>query len=664
MKQMGNWEKKLTMQVMAALLASAAMGTTAFAAEAVHGESADVAADVYELEDTVVTAERRPTKKMETPANTTVITAREIEDNHYQSVDEAIGHVNGVSIVRMGGGLRSYVRINGDDRVVIMIDGQKLNDDQGSASGKFSADLNMIPSIDNIQRIEIVKGGSSALYGSDAVGGVINIITKNAVKNETKVDINTGSWGSHNYTLSTQGKENDFSWFITGGLQKRGHFDYKFDGNSPTMENSDYNNNSFSMKLKNRFSDANSLVVSYNHKSVDSGLYDCFGSTSSLPSSYGNRLQENFNNYAVTWNYNEDKDVPAYIRFFYNEKTINMGGQDPITYAVLQHAPMYNRVMGIDTQRGWKLSNKHALVTGSEWHQSNSSNSLNGYEDRKLTNISLFVQDTWKFADKWTLVPGLRMDSHSAFGTHWSPKVAINYLADADTQVYASWGRVFKAPTADDLYYKAWGTYGNPDLQAETGYTATIGMNHNFNEKTSVGISFFQSRLNDAIAWLNIPGTWDYRATNLEEEKRQGMELSFKQELSPMWSYDIGYSYIRREATKKANGIAMGVDPSNLQPNGYRIGVHYKSGAWKANLLGTIGSGLDAQYYNNNSSYNVWDFNLSYDIKKNLTTYFKVNNLTNQEHFEQKGSLASAWGPASYYPCAGRFYQVGLTCTF
>lgn len=655
MKQMGNWEKKLTMQVMTALLASAAMGTTAFAAEAVHGESADVAADVYELEDTVVTAERRPTKKMETPANTTVITAREIEDNHYQSVDEAIGHVNGVSIVRMAGGLRSYVRINGDDRVVIMIDGQKLNDDQGSASGKFSADLNMIPSIDNIQRIEIVKGGSSALYGSDAVGGVINIITKNAVKNETKVDINTGSWGSHNYTLSTQGKENDFSWFITGGLQKRGHFDYKFDGNSPTMENSDYNNNSFSMKLKNRFSDANSLVVSYNHKSVDSGLYDCFGSTSSLPSSYGNRLQENFNNYAVTWNYNEDKDVPAYIRFFYNEKTINMGGQDPITYAVLQHAPMYNRVMGIDTQRGWKLSNKHALVTGSEWHQSNSSNSLNGYEDRKLTNISLFVQDTWKFADKWTLVPGMRMDNHSAFGTHWSPKVAINYLADADTQVYASWGRVFKAPTADDLYYNAGIMHSNPNLKEETGYTATIGINHNLNDKTSMGISFFQSRLKDAITWMGLPsGIWE--ATNIDDEKRRGMELSFKQEISPMWSYDLGYSYIKREATKQ--GSPMAVDTSNLQPNGYRIGVHYKSGSWKANLLGTIGSGLEAQYYNNNSSYNVWDFNLSYDIKQNITTYFKVNNLTNQEYYEQKNSTYG------YYPCAGRFYQVGLTCTF
>ena len=79
------------------------------------------------------------------------------------------------------------------------------------------------------------------------------------------------------------------------------------------------------------------------------------------------------------------------------------------------------------------------------------------------------MQDTWKFAKKWTLVPGMRMDNHSMFGTHWSPKIAINYLADADTQVYASWGRVFKAPTADDLYYNNYGCVGNPNLRPETG---------------------------------------------------------------------------------------------------------------------------------------------------------------------------------------------------
>lgn len=647
MKQTGKWNRKLAFQVAAALLAGTMAGSTALAAG--NGPDSQVtedgSVDVYELEDTVVTAERIPTRKMETPANMTIITAKEIEDNHYRSVDEAVGHVNGVSIVRMAGGLRSYVRINGDDRVVLLVDGQRLNDDQGSADGRFSADLNMIPSMDNIQRIEIVKGGGSALYGSDAVGGVINIITKNAVKNQTKVDISTGSWGSHNYEISTQGKEKDFSWFITGGLQKRGHFDYKFNGNSPTMANSDYNNNSFSMKLKNRFSASDSMAFSYAHRSVDDGQYYCYG----LTSASNLRLMENFNNYNLTWNFKEDTDVPGYLRFFYNYKWIDQSGS------------FSNRTMGLDAQYGWHLNDTNTLLTGAEWHQSNSENVAVGrYQGKKITNRSIFLQDTWKFADKWTLVPGLRMDNHSMFGTHWSPKIAVNYLADTDTQIYASWGRVFKAPTADDLYYHIPGPYGmlgDPNLKPETGYTETIGINHNINESTSIGFSVFQSELHDAINWM--PGT-PWKATNVDKEKSRGLELSFKQELSPMWSYDLGYSYIKREATFR--GSPMIADSGNLQPNGYRIGIHYKSGAWKANLLGTIGSGLDAQYYNNNSSYNVWDFNLSYDIKKNITTYFKVNNITNQEHFEQKAGIS--WPPVTYYPCAGRFYQVGLTCTF
>ena len=130
--------------------------------------------------------------------------------------------------------------------------------------------------------------------------------------------------------------------------------------------------------------------------------------------------------------------------------------------------------------------------------------------------------------------------------------------------------------------------------------------------------------------------------------------------LSPMWSYDLGYSYIKREVDENA-GMGMVLD-SNLQPNGYKLGVHYISGAWKANLLGTIGSGLEAKYYNGNSSYNIWDFNLSYEINNQLTTYFKVNNLTNQEYYEDGSS--SGWSGTTYYPCGGRFYKVGFNLTF
>lgn len=616
---------------------------------ALAAENADVhsgGADVYEMDDTIVTAERMPSKTMETPANVAVITAKEIANNHFASLDEAIGHVNGISVVRGAGGERQYVRINGDDRVVIMVDGQKLNDDQGGLVGRSSVDMNMLPTMENIQRIEIVKGGGSALYGSDAVGGVINIITKKVYKNQTKIDMNTGSWNTHNYEISTQGRENDFSWLITGGIQRRGHFDYKFDGNSPTMENSDYNNNSFSMKLNNRFSDAESMTIYYAHRSVDAGQFNCYGMTSA-PNTWGLRLRENFNNYNVTYNFKEDTVVPAYVRWFYNDKYIDQSGS------------FNNRTIGVDYQDGWKLSDKHTLVVGGEWQQGRAENKASGYQDARVTKEAVYLQDTWKLADKWTLVPGVRMDHHSKFGTHWSPKIALNYLADKDTHVYASWGKVFKAPTMDDLYYNSYGYYGNTNLNPETGYTATIGMDHNFNENTSAGISFFRSEINDVIDWLHVGPS--YYASNIKKEKRTGMELSFKQKLSPMWSYDLGYSYIKRERDNN-NGVGM-VLQDNLQPNGYKIGLHYNSGAWKANLLGTIGSGLEARYYNGNSSYNIWDFNLSYEVNKELTTYFKVNNLTNQEYYENGASMSS-WSPTTYYPCGGRFYQVGFNLTF
>ncbi len=625
----------LTIGITLALMAGS---SGALAAENVDVHSGG--SDVYEMDNTIVTAERMPSKTMETPANVAVITAKEIEASHFSNLDEAISHVNGVSVVRQGGGAQQRVRINGNDRVVIMVDGQRLNDDQGVSSGRFSVDMNMLPTMENIQRIEIVKGGSSALYGSDAVGGVINIITKKVYKNQTKIDMNTGSWNTHNYEITTQGRENDFSWLITGGIQRRGHFDYKFNGSSPTMENSDYNNNSFSMKLNNRFSDAESMTIYYAHRSVDAGQFNCYGMTSA-PNTWGLRLRENFNNYNVTYNFKEDTVVPAYVRWFYNDKYIDQSGS------------FNNRTIGVDYQDGWKLSNKHTLVVGGEWQQGRAENKASGYQDARVTKEAVYLQDTWKLADKWTLVPGVRMDHHSKFGTHWSPKIALNYLADKDTHVYASWGKVFKAPTMDDLYYNSYGYYGNTNLNPETGYTATIGMDHNFNENTSAGISVFKSEINDVIAWLNV-GTSHY-ASNIKKEKRTGMELSFKQKLSPMWSYDLGYSYIKREINNNGSGMVL---QDNLQPNGYQFGLHYNSGAWKANLLGTIGSGLEASYYNGNSSYNIWDFNLSYEVNSQLTTYFKVNNLTNQEYYENGASYGN------YYPCGGRFYQVGCNLTF
>jgi vitamin B12 transporter len=187
---------RILRQVMAALLISGVSYGHAWAA-AEEGTVEERPADAYTMDDVIVTAERVPTSRMDTPANVSVITAEEIEANHYGSVAEALEHVNGVFVSGGGSSNNEEVRINGDERVVIMVDGRRINNDQGSMT-RASANLESIASMKNIERIEVVKGGGSALYGSDVVGGVINIITKKGDSLRTTLDVNAGSWGTYN----------------------------------------------------------------------------------------------------------------------------------------------------------------------------------------------------------------------------------------------------------------------------------------------------------------------------------------------------------------------------------------------------------------------------------------------------------------------------------
>ena len=135
------------------------------------------------LDELVVTATRLEQKVVDIPANVSLVTSDLIEKRNYQSVSEALEDVPGVIVKRSGfAGGDQHIYLNGDDRVLIMVDGRRLNQDKGT-SGRSGFDITNLPSPDFIERIEIVKGAGSSLYGSDAIGGVINIITKSAKSN-------------------------------------------------------------------------------------------------------------------------------------------------------------------------------------------------------------------------------------------------------------------------------------------------------------------------------------------------------------------------------------------------------------------------------------------------------------------------------------------------
>ena len=631
-------QNELTQTVLAGLaISTLCFGTTAYASDKVVDQ---------DLGEIVVTAERIPSKRLNTPANVAVITAKEIEANHYHTISEALGHVNGVTITQMGGGQQEVVELNGDARVVVMLDGERLNNDQGASSGRSSVDLNMIPSLKNIDRIEVVKGGGSALYGSDAVGGVINIITKKVYDNKTTVDINTGSWQNHNYEVTNQGSQGNLSWFIAGSIQRQAYFKYKYDGTSQRMAHSDYANNGLHLQLNDKLNERESLRLAITHRSIDGNQYSCNGA-SSVMNTYTPYLNEIFNNVSLTYGFKNDTAAPGLLRYFNNYKTAMFGKR------------FSTRTQGLDYQNGWQLDPKNTLVAGAEWHQSDSSNQASGYADRIITTQAAYLQDTWKFADKWTFVPGIRVDHHSNFGTHWSPKAALNFRPDENTQFYASWGRIYKAPTADDLFYWAdygggYGMFGNPQLRPESGWTESLGMNHRFDKKNSMSMSVFQSKIHDAIRWYTTDNWAHGYVGNINLEKKRGFEISFKNKTSEQWAFDAGYSYIRREIDQN-EGSGLLLDSSNQQPNGYRLGIHYTQAGWKANLLGTMGSGLSKSSFDD-SSYKVWDFNVSYSPIEQLQIYFKANNFTNQKY--------SQWNSSYRYPAPGRFFQVGMTLTF
>ena len=632
-------KKSIRMAVTAAI----AVGSLSIGGQ-VYAANDRTSADEHSLGETVVTATRTPLSVRQAPANVAVITAQEIEQNHYRSVSEALEHINGVVVDRASG--EEYVRLNGDDRVVVMVDGVRLNNDQGVVNGRASVDLRMIPSVKNIKRIEVVKGGGSALYGSDAIGGVVNIITKRATKAQTELDLRTGSWGTHGYELSHAGTDGTLSWQLTAGVDRSSYMKYKgTDGKTHRMPGSDYANNSLSLRLDHRIDPRQSLMFSVQHRTIDANsyYYNTYGTPGFAPGSHHDTI---YNTVSAAYNFKEGTGTPGYLRYYGNFKSVDFSGKYD------------TRVQGGEYQNGWKLGKDHTVVAGLEWRTSHSTNKANGYGNKKITNKAVYVQDTIRLGDKWSLVPGVRLDHHSNFGTHSSPKFGVNYNADQKTRVYASWGRVYKAPTADDLFYYAdygpWGGYyGNLDLRPESGHTESIGISHEFDKRTYLSVDFFQSKLSDAIHWYSTDGM-HYYATNIAHEKKRGMEILFKKKVDEHWSYDLGYSYTHTE-TKDERNITAGSYLNHIsQPNGGRIGVHYNNGRWHANVLGTMASGLSKQYYGR-SRYAAFELNAGYDFTDGGTIYARLRNATNQDYSSYSGTR---------YPQPARYAEIGVRYLF
>lgn len=643
--------------VMVSLLAGTTVvwGGTAFAAEDLQE---------FALEDMVVTATRTESKMVDVPVNTTVISAEKIADRHYLDVADVLKDVPGATVMDTGvGAYEKKVVLNGDERVLVLVDGKRVNIDMGTMS-RASYDLNQMPDVSLIERIEVVKGHGGALYGSDAVGGVVNIITKKVDHSYGKVSMGFGSHQARDAKAMYTIKEGKTGVMVAASKYKQGYHEYKdakTEANKRWPAASTYENEKVSVKLSQELSETSNLELGYDFSKFE-GVRSY--STKAKSASFSNKKTNDF--YAkYNWTVN-DKDQ-GFIQLYRNK------------YDYYNAGDMYETDTGFEAQQNITLSDNNRLVVGASYRKAKALNATSYTAEKSINNKAVFVSDQWEFAPSWTLDAGVRYDKHSTAGSKTTWSAGLNKKFDENSHAYFNWGQVFKAPTLDDLYYYSYyyddrnkytyESYGNPNLKPEKGDTWTIGYGTKIADKTSVNISYFQSKLEDAIDWdtTNSDNASVSIVRNVDKQKKNGMELSVAHELNDNWDLEASYTYIRVKNNEHGSGY---VRDANYIPNMYRFGVRYHDDLWNADLFLRGGSGADTSgandWYGNytqkyvDSNYVTLDMSVSYKASKDLSFYAKGYNLLNKAYAESAGAVNYAYS----YPAQGRRFIIGAEYTF
>ena len=635
------------------LMTALICGTISILPHGVYAEEAvaeEEALQGFNLDQIVVTAARVENKLIDTPANVAVVTAEDIEKRNYQSAADALKDVPGVIVTFSGGSREKHVVLNGDDRVVIMVDGRRLNQEKGASSGHQAYDVADLPSPDAIERIEILKGGASALYGSDAVGGVINIITKQPKKTEIKLNAGAGSWGNQNYRASVATKVGKTGIMVTAQKERQDYLKYKDASDSSTKrwDKSDYKTDNVDVKLTQDIGKDQQATL-YFHHSYKRGNQPVY-----IGSTFGPSAGSDLNNdVSFQYDWGKDTDYAGYVRLYRNYYVgdyYSDSGDNHYT----------ETKWGLDAQQNIRLSKNNKLVAGLEWRDSHISSGL--YDgQKKIITKAIFLQDTWNFGSGWTLTLGDRYDEHNMFGHKNTMNAGLNKKFGEKAHAYLSWGQVFRAPQGNDLYWNedwGWGMglFGNPNLKPETGDVWTIGYNTTVNnDKTQIGISAFYSKLNNAIKWMDTGG-YHYEALNVDKEKKRGFELAINHKLSDRLSLNASYAYVKSEIESEGKNDR----DYKIAPNQYKFGISYQDDKFGAELMCRGASGQSGKMYAD-SKYLTMDLSLQYKIKKNWKLYANLYNLTNAAYTEYPNT---PFDGRDRYPAAGRHFFIGTEYKF
>lgn len=632
-------------KIMAASLAVLSLSGGAFCVEA-----SDM--PVYTLEGVVVTASRVPEKKIDSNADVSVVTAKEIEEKHYDDVSEAILHVPGVNIANHSAssqvGMSDQIYINGSKNVVVLVDGMRRNTNGNSLA---TVDIGDMVNMDSIDHIEVLKGSASTLYGSDAQGGVINIITKKAKNDGVRTTLRTsfGNESREKYSLHNEGREENVFWNVDAGKELQGK--YK-DGWGRRVINH-LNAEHYNVKLG--YDLGNDSDVVFNYEKYTSDYIRPNEGTNDTTRARGKK-----DNDSVSLQYKAKLNdrLTSQFSIYRNNTHIN----DNYTASSLWGlSDMKMRTTGISDQLTYTMD-RQTITGGFDWYKDEIPYYKGPFdlEGPSITNTAFYLQDKIDLTDRWNVTPGIRVDHHSEFGTHTSPSLSVGYKQNEKTNYYINYKSFFVAPSLYHLY----SSVGNKDLDPQEGNTIEFGVSHRFSDSMNGAFNLFHTHAKNILTFDNA---YPYRAENSGKADINGFNLSLDKQFSSHWEAGIGYSYLHAPAQNGKNINLNGVLPEST----LNVNVTYKADKFNASL---DGRGVMNRYgskgspeMRNYANYWVWDVAANYQFTKNATLFARVNNIFDQFYTDVGSSYGPSADPTQYqdwYSAPGRNFEIGMQFTF
>ena len=610
----------------------------------------------YSLPGMNVTALGYEKSNLETPADVTVYSGEELKKTGASDVANALKYKAGVFFTQMGPHDQSWITGNSTLSLRGVKGGTLVLINGVPASFNNASHLDMM-NLDTVEKVEVVKGGGAVLYGSEAYGGVINVITKDSYKNSVHVAV--GNKGQRDYSanigagklgvsfgrnemgetgiLSEKiGTKNVFGtnipYYMGYGDSKKDHIgvSYKFDDN--LQFNYMFNKKKYTMDY-----------LSANEEIVQHFMYDD---------------REHF----AQMHFDDKKGLEATA--YYNERSIRNPDYWAATPNVLEWERSNHKHYGADVKKVWEneddkilvgVNTKRELYINENQKFKYPTNNLKDYAcfgTFALNGYSLYGQYDRKLSDVTNLVLSMREDLvRSDAGNYdaFLPQLQLLTKLDSENSVYANAGRSFRMPTFRQLYYSSGMIASNPDLKPEYGWNYEAGYKHD-NGKEQFKAAVFHIDLDDQITSRKVNGL--SQSYNAAKYKNTGIELSYTNQLDENLTWTVGGIYSKPQ--NKTTNTAPWKDV--LGKYQVMTSIDYQHDKTNASLnLSYMGGRVNNSKQTDVKPILLSNLHVGHEVFANATLTLDINNIFNRRDLTD---------PDGLYYTQGRTFLVGLNYNF